>query len=296
MFERFTKEANKVHMLALEEAARLGDRTVSSEHLLLGLLRQRSGYAACVLRKEGIDLASWRTNTKATTGNSELANSVPPWYERLFSMKQGEGIDRPFNEEAKTVLNLASDFAEKSNSNIIDTRELLLGILEMPNSNAVEILKRCGGDPAKIRESLLQAPVAVVWDAFPARRLIARGAFALVAIWLLLVGDVKSVFCLVFAASVMDLLEGYLDVFEEHRPVKTGIFESKLKYFLFWDGGAAIVLLCTRMLLPRGMLNLQGLMLFGVVLFLHLLSLNSSSRAGSRRAIKVERRLKDGNA
>ena len=46
MFERFTDEARRVLVLAQEEARLLNHNFIGSEHLLLGLLRQRDGVAA----------------------------------------------------------------------------------------------------------------------------------------------------------------------------------------------------------------------------------------------------------
>jgi len=61
---RFTPRARKTLELALREALRLDDRTIGSEHLLLGLLREGQGMGARVLADAGVDLAALRRATE----------------------------------------------------------------------------------------------------------------------------------------------------------------------------------------------------------------------------------------
>ena len=56
MFERFTDRARRVVILAQEEARMLGHLHVGTEHLLLGLIRERDGVAAQVLVEFGAHL------------------------------------------------------------------------------------------------------------------------------------------------------------------------------------------------------------------------------------------------
>ena len=49
MFERYTEKARKVIILAQDEAVRLKHNHIGTEHLLLGLLREREGVAAKIL-------------------------------------------------------------------------------------------------------------------------------------------------------------------------------------------------------------------------------------------------------
>ena len=57
---RVTPRARKVLELALREALRLDDRTIGSEHLLLGLLREGQGLGARVLADAGVDAEALR--------------------------------------------------------------------------------------------------------------------------------------------------------------------------------------------------------------------------------------------
>ncbi len=60
MWQRFTERARRVVFFAQEEAARLGENYVGTEHLLLGLLREQDGVAARVLMNWGVQLESAR--------------------------------------------------------------------------------------------------------------------------------------------------------------------------------------------------------------------------------------------
>lgn len=51
-----TPRAKRVFKLALEEASRLGHGEIGTEHLLLGLIREKDGTSAAVLRNLGINL------------------------------------------------------------------------------------------------------------------------------------------------------------------------------------------------------------------------------------------------
>jgi Clp amino terminal domain, pathogenicity island component len=56
----YTPRAKKVLELSQREALRLGDRQAGSDHLLLGLIREREGVAAQVLIRLGADLGDLR--------------------------------------------------------------------------------------------------------------------------------------------------------------------------------------------------------------------------------------------
>ena len=59
----FTARAKKVLELSLREALALKSRSIGSEHILLGLLREGEGLAAMVLVQLGVDLKALRAAT-----------------------------------------------------------------------------------------------------------------------------------------------------------------------------------------------------------------------------------------
>jgi ATP-dependent Clp protease ATP-binding subunit ClpA len=61
----FVPRSKKVLELSLREALRLKHREITSEHLLLALLREGEGLAASVLSDAGVDFAVLRARTEA---------------------------------------------------------------------------------------------------------------------------------------------------------------------------------------------------------------------------------------
>src|SRR5215831_10552067 len=60
MFERFTDQARRIVILAQEEARMLGHNYIGTEHILLGLLSERTGLAAQALSSLKISLNAAR--------------------------------------------------------------------------------------------------------------------------------------------------------------------------------------------------------------------------------------------
>ncbi|MHB1407008.1 MAG: Clp protease N-terminal domain-containing protein, partial [Desulfitobacteriaceae bacterium] len=56
MNRRFTEKAQKVLVLAQDEAKKMGHQVVGTEHLLLGLIQEGEGIAAKALIASGLDL------------------------------------------------------------------------------------------------------------------------------------------------------------------------------------------------------------------------------------------------
>ena len=53
--DRFTERARRVLLLAQQEAQRLNDAYIGTEHLLLGLVQEERGVASRVLRDMGVN-------------------------------------------------------------------------------------------------------------------------------------------------------------------------------------------------------------------------------------------------
>ena len=60
MYERFTDRARKVMQLANQEAQRFNHPYISTEHILLGLLKEGTGVGVNVLKNLDIDLREVR--------------------------------------------------------------------------------------------------------------------------------------------------------------------------------------------------------------------------------------------
>jgi hypothetical protein len=78
----FTPRAKKVLELSFREALKLGDRTIGTEHVLLGLIREGEGVAVTVLTDLGVDLGQARARVVERLGVPEGEAAVVA--ERVF--------------------------------------------------------------------------------------------------------------------------------------------------------------------------------------------------------------------
>jgi len=136
MFGRFTEKAQKVLMLAQEEARRLNYPYVGTEHLLLGLIREGEGIAARVLQGMGIELEKVRSEVEKIIGKGDAPIT-------------GE---IGFTPRSKKVLELSFDEARALNHNYIGTEHLLLGLIREKEGVAATVLQSLGGSLDSVRQ------------------------------------------------------------------------------------------------------------------------------------------------
>src|SRR2546425_394040 len=135
MWQRFTERARRVVFFAQEEAGRLGENYVSTEHLLLGLVRENDSVAARILDRLGVSLGRIR---------SEIERQVTRGDGRL-------GQDMQLTPRAKRVIDLAYDEARQLSNNYIGTEHLLLGLIREGEGLAGRVLARLGVDLDRTR-------------------------------------------------------------------------------------------------------------------------------------------------
>lgn len=139
MFGRFTERANRVMLLAEDEAKRLNHGYVGTEHLLLGLIREGQGVAARALAEVGINFNQVKAEIERVIGRGE----------QMVEGKLG------FTPRSKKVLNLAIDEARLLGHNYIGTEHLLLGLIREGEGVAARILKELGADLDVIRRTVI---------------------------------------------------------------------------------------------------------------------------------------------
>ncbi|MBV9850377.1 MAG: ornithine carbamoyltransferase [Armatimonadetes bacterium] len=139
MWQRFTERARKVVFYAQEEAGRLGENYVSTEHLLLGLVRENDSVAARILDRIGVSLGRIR---------SEIERQVSRGDGRL-------GQDMQLTPRAKRVIDLAYDEARQLNNNYIGTEHLLLGLIREGEGLAGRVLSKLGVDLDRTRAEVI---------------------------------------------------------------------------------------------------------------------------------------------
>ncbi|MBP9015021.1 MAG: ATP-dependent Clp protease ATP-binding subunit [Candidatus Atribacteria bacterium] len=140
MFERYTERARKVIILAQDEAVRLKHNHIGTEHLLLGLLREREGVAAKILDSFDITMDLVR---------AELENFVD---QREYQSSR----EVAFTPRAKRVLELALDETRRLGHNYVGTEHILLGILREGEGVGAQILQRLGLDLETVRAKLYE--------------------------------------------------------------------------------------------------------------------------------------------
>ena len=138
MWQRFTERARKVVFYAQEEAGKLGENYVSTEHLLLGLVRENDSVAARILDR--LDVAPARIR-------SDIERQVSRGDGRL-------GQDMQLTPRAKRVIDLAYDEARLLNNNYIGTEHLLLGMIREGEGLAGRILTNLGVDLDRTRHEV----------------------------------------------------------------------------------------------------------------------------------------------
>jgi ATP-dependent Clp protease ATP-binding subunit ClpC len=141
MFERFTDQAQRVVVLAMEEARRLNHPRIGTEHLLLGLLREPASLATEVLVSLGVSVEEVRVGVEETIGRGQTA---PP-----------DG-HMPFTPGAKKALELSLREAKKLRHHDVGTEHLLLGLLREGKGVAAQVLVGLGADHARVGERVLE--------------------------------------------------------------------------------------------------------------------------------------------
>ncbi len=140
MFEKFTDRARLVIMLAKSEAERLQHDQLSTEHLLLGLIKEGGGIAMRALRK---------LNVSPQTLQLQLERRVVLGNRRTYHR------DLPFSDLAKKVLEAAVYEAKELGQNYIGTEHLLLGMVRERNGVAGKMLRDSGITLDALREIIL---------------------------------------------------------------------------------------------------------------------------------------------
>ncbi|RYG21573.1 ATP-dependent Clp protease ATP-binding subunit ClpC, partial [bacterium] len=139
MWQRFTERARKVVFYAQEEAQKFGEGYVSTEHLLLGLVRESDSVAARVLEKLGVSLNRIRVEVEKQLPRGDARPSQ----------------DMTLTPRAKRVIDLAYDEARNLNNNYIGTEHLLLGLIREGDGLAGRVLAKLGVELERARREVM---------------------------------------------------------------------------------------------------------------------------------------------
>ena len=138
MYGKFTERAQRVLLLAKEEAKKTAYPYIGTEHLLIGLILEGQGIAARVLTAVGMDADKVRA---AVAQMVEAAGGQPAQEPALTS-------------RAKKVLELSVDEARGMGHNYVGPEHLLLGLIREGEGVAAQILNAYGADYRKVRATV----------------------------------------------------------------------------------------------------------------------------------------------
>ena len=134
-WERYTESARRAVWEATEEAARLGQDAVATEHLLLALLRHEDTVACKLLNQ---------SNVLPQT----ISAGLTPY---LLESEPLESPIRQLSAEAEMAIDCAYEEARRLDCNYIGTEHLLLGLLSEPDGLAGRVLRQNGVTSHQIR-------------------------------------------------------------------------------------------------------------------------------------------------
>lgn len=132
--ERFTQRARRVLSLAHQEAERLRQENIDTEHLLLGLIQEEGSVAGRVLRDLGLEPERVREMVERVSG---------------YGQARGGRID--LSPGVQQVLEDAIEEARRMGHHYISTEHLLLGLVNTTQGRAMEVLRKLGVTPEQIR-------------------------------------------------------------------------------------------------------------------------------------------------
>lgn len=140
MAKRFTENAQKIILIAQEEAKRLNHDYVGTEHILLGLCAIEGTLSNKILASVGVSFRKVRQEIEKMVG---IGDTI---------MLLGE---IPFTPRAKKVLEFSVEESQLLNSDHIGTEHILLGLIREEEGMASRILNNLGTNLILIREAAM---------------------------------------------------------------------------------------------------------------------------------------------
>jgi hypothetical protein len=138
-FGRFTRPAREVLEYAQAEAVELGHNYLGTEHVLLGLFRAERGGAADALASLSLTHDQVRDALVAELGEPKERPRRGPM---------------PMTPRLKQALHEAVKEAKQRRYRHVGTEHLLLGLVDIEDGLAAQILEGLGADAAKVREAV----------------------------------------------------------------------------------------------------------------------------------------------
>jgi len=142
MAKRFTENAQKIILIAQEEAKRLNHDYVGTEHILLGLCAIEGTVSNQILTSLGVTFRKVRLEIEKMVG---IGDTI---------MLLGE---IPFTPRAKKVLEFSVEESQLLNSEYIGTEHILLGLIREEEGMAGKILGNLGLSLTLVRDTVINS-------------------------------------------------------------------------------------------------------------------------------------------
>ena len=143
MFERFTDRARKVISLAKQKAQKYDHDYVGTEHILLGLIKEKHGIGATALQAFDIDMKQLRKDI-------EKIDESKPHADETHAL--------PRTPEAQKVIEYAIKETRDLHDNFIGTEHLLLGLIETEGCVANKVLAERGITLEAVKRKIKEIP------------------------------------------------------------------------------------------------------------------------------------------
>lgn len=140
MATRYTERAQRIILLAQEEAKRLNHDYVGTEHILLGMITINEGRACQVLNNLKADRKRIR---------EEINNLAGPGDNMLLLG------DIPFTPKAKKALEYAFEEAQQMGHTYVGSEHFLLGLIREGEGVAARVLEKMGFELEQVRAEVL---------------------------------------------------------------------------------------------------------------------------------------------
>lgn len=136
MDNRYTDGVKQALQFAAEEAVKLGSEALDTEHLLLGIAREKDGAGGKILQEVGV-----------------TAEAIEPLLDGLYQRSFFGGGQRVYTSpRTKRVLQMAVEEANEMGNNYVGTEHLLLALLR-EGGLAVQVLQHLGVTQEKLQKA-----------------------------------------------------------------------------------------------------------------------------------------------
>lgn len=145
LFYRFTNEARRVLSRANQAAYSRNQERIGTEYILQGLVEEESGKAFEILKALNISV-----------------ENVIPAIDKLTQIsgviKPSKRLMLPQTRRARKLVMNAIRESRNYKPRVVGTEHLLLGLLNIPDSTAVQVLESIGFSSDRIRQQVMKDP------------------------------------------------------------------------------------------------------------------------------------------